>query len=79
MNGYSVARRGDGPVEIRDGGGTGGLTLAQAFRRAVLLAGWERNPSLPVEAGNPILRGDLRSDRHEQYYTRHGRIEGIDR
>lgn len=75
--GYFVARLDDGSVEIRDGGGTGGLTLAQAFSRVVLLTGWDS--SMPAEAGNPILRGDLRSDRHEQYHTRAGRIEGIDR
>lgn len=47
MNGYSVARRGDGSVEIRDGGGTGGLTLAQAFRQAMLIAGWAAGPRQP--------------------------------
>lgn len=39
--GYFVAQLDDGSVEIRDGGGTGGLTLAQAFRRAMAVAGWK--------------------------------------
>jgi hypothetical protein len=44
-SGYFVAKLDDGVVEIREGsevpGLFGGLTLAQAFRQAMLIAGWK--------------------------------------